>query len=77
MLPMILLYLEGSLFAEVMKWIVMGLALLVILFGTFYALIGATSARFREFKKKHEGEKWLFLKYIGREFFSKKTIWED
>ncbi len=77
MLSMILLYLEGSLFAEVMKWIVMGIALLGVLFGTFYAWIATTSARFREFKKKHEGEKWLFLKYIGREYFSKKTIWED
>ena len=32
MLSMILLYLEGSLFAEVMKWIVMGIALLGVLF---------------------------------------------
>ena len=73
----LLLYLEGSLFAEIAKWVVMGIVLLGVLYGTFYALIGVTAARFSEFKKRHEGEKHLFWKYIKREYFSKKTIWED
>ena len=78
LLTTMLLYLEGSLFAEIAKWVVMILALLVVLYGVFYALIGVVGARYHAFKQKHPDIKHPFLAYLKREFFTKgKTIWDD
>ena len=43
---------EGSLFAEIAKWVVMGLVLAVLVCGVFYALVATLVSRSEDKDKK-------------------------